>query len=110
MALMAESEFSISTQVMAEFVHTVRRKASPPLTEDQIDAWLDEMVQRDHTAIDSAIVRRGTEISRRYRLSYYDGAILAAAERLGCDTVLSEDMTDGQSYGSVTVNNPFKGS
>jgi hypothetical protein len=34
-------------------------------------------------------------------------AILAAAQQSGCDLVLSEDMTDGQTYGNVTVRNPF---
>lgn len=106
--IMAAGEFCISAQVMAEFVHVLRRKAAPIVSEAEIDAWLEEMTQRNHTAIDSGIVRRGTEISRRYRLGYYDGAILAAAERLGCDTVLSEDMADGQAYGAVTVQNPFK--
>jgi predicted nucleic acid-binding protein len=60
------------------------------------------------TPVDAALVRRGTAISRQFRLAYYDGAILAAAERLGCGTVLSEDMADGQSYGGVTVRNPFR--
>ncbi len=106
--IMTAGEFCISAQVMAEFVHVLRRKAAPVVSEDEIGSWLDEMAQRDHTVIDSGIVRRGAEISRRYRLNYYDGAILAAAERLGCDTVLSEDMTDGQAYGAVTVRNPFK--
>jgi predicted nucleic acid-binding protein len=105
---MTAGEFSISTQVMAEFVSVVRRKAVPPISEAEIDAWLDDLVRRDHVTIDSDIVRRGTVISRQHRISYYDGAILAAAERLGCDTVLSEDMADGQVYGSVTVRNPFK--
>jgi predicted nucleic acid-binding protein len=34
-------------------------------------------------------------------------AILAAAQQSGCDLVLSEDMTDGQTYGNETVRNPF---
>jgi predicted nucleic acid-binding protein len=107
---MADGEFSISTQVMAELVHVLRRKAAPAFPEPEIDAWLDELIRRNHTAIDSGIVRRGTILSRQYRISYYDGAILAAAERLGCDTVLSEDMSDGQSYAGVTVRNPFRDS
>ena len=33
--------------------------------------------------------------------------IIAAAEFASCDIVWSEDLNDGQSYGSVTVSNPF---
>jgi predicted nucleic acid-binding protein len=31
-----------------------------------------------------------------------------AAERLGATTLYSEDLSDGQTYGRVTVVNPFR--
>jgi predicted nucleic acid-binding protein len=36
-----------------------------------------------------------------------DAAILEAARAAGCDVVLSEDLSDGQDYGGVRVENPF---
>ena len=108
MEILDRREFVVSAQVMAEFVSVVRRKATPPLSEAEIDRWLTTFAARDPLPVDAAIVRRGATISAEHGLNYYDGAILAAAERLGCDTVLSEDMADGHSYGSVTVRNPFK--
>jgi predicted nucleic acid-binding protein len=108
--LVSGPAFGVSAQVLAEFVSAARRKAVPPLGEDRITWWLSELEAQDPLPVDAAIVRRGAAISDEYRLNYYDGAILAAAERLGCDTVLSEDMTDGRTYGSVTVHNPFKDS
>ncbi len=47
-------------------------------------------------------------MSERYKISYWDGAILAAAEQLGAPILYTEDLNDGQTYGSVTVINPFK--
>ena len=44
----------------------------------------------------------------RYQISYWDAAIIEAARMLGCDTVLSEDLSDGQDCGGVTVENPFR--
>jgi len=44
----------------------------------------------------------------RFQVSYWDAAIIAAARACGCTEVLSEDMNDGQMYGSVRVVNPFK--
>ncbi len=108
MDVLDRSDFAISAQVMAEFVAVVRRKASPPLSDGEIDGWLASLEARPTLPIDAALVRRGVAISAEHGLNYYDGAILAAAERLGCDTVLSEDMTDGRVYGAVTVRNPFK--
>ena len=46
-------------------------------------------------------------ISRRFGLSYWDGAILAAARTLGCDAVYSEDLSSEQDYDGLRVKNPF---
>jgi predicted nucleic acid-binding protein len=43
----------------------------------------------------------------QYQLSYWDAAIIAAAEALGARDLYSEDMNHGQIYGSVRVINPF---
>ena len=53
------------------------------------------------------VFRAGVAISRRFRLSYRDGAILAAARALGCDAVYSEDMSPQQDYDGLRVMNPF---
>ena len=42
------------------------------------------------------------------QVSYWDGLILGAAERLGCTVLLSEDFQAGRSYGLVRVVNPFE--
>ena len=54
------------------------------------------------------LVRRGISISQRWQLSYWDSAILAAAESLGVRTVYSEDLSDGQEYEGIRVINPFR--
>ena len=53
------------------------------------------------------VFRVGVAISRRFRLSYWDGAILAAAHALGCDVVYSEDLSPQQDYDGLRVINPF---
>ena len=50
---------------------------------------------------------RASALARRHQISYWDAAILAAAEKLGAATVYSEALTHGETYGSVTVINPF---
>jgi len=47
--------------------------------------------------------------ARRFGVSYWDAAILEAGRALGCDAVLSEDLSDGAGYGGVRVENPFRG-
>jgi predicted nucleic acid-binding protein len=51
--------------------------------------------------------KRTIEQSERFAISYWDAAILAAAEALGTDTVYTEDLSHGQRYGRVRVVNPF---
>jgi predicted nucleic acid-binding protein len=45
---------------------------------------------------------------RRYVISYWDAAIIEASRALGCAIVLSEDLSHGQDYDGVTVQNPFR--
>jgi predicted nucleic acid-binding protein len=46
-------------------------------------------------------------IHERYRLSWYDSLIVAAAQRAGCDRLYSEDLQHGQLFGTLRVENPF---
>jgi predicted nucleic acid-binding protein len=43
----------------------------------------------------------------RYRMSFYDGVIVAAAILAGCTTVYSEDMQHGQKVETAMIRNPF---
>ena len=56
-----------------------------------------------------ALFHAAVDLHQRFQLSYWDAAILAAAKQMGCHTVFSEDLNDGQNYDGVTVVNPFKG-
>ena len=59
-------------------------------------------VPTDYPLIVSAV-----ELSIRHGISYYDGAILAAAEALEASALYTEDSNHGQSYGAVRAVNPF---
>lgn len=45
--------------------------------------------------------------SRKFRLSYWDAAIVEAARVMKCEVVLSEEMSHGHDYDGVLVINPF---
>jgi len=57
--------------------------------------------------VDASLVRRTLEIHQLYQLSFWDAQIVAAAEKSGCDTLLSEDLNPGQFYAGVKCMNPF---
>ncbi len=54
------------------------------------------------------LLRASLDAKQRYGISYWDAAILEAARNLSCHTVLSEDLSDGQDYDGVRVENPFR--
>jgi predicted nucleic acid-binding protein len=106
--LIESEDFATSAQVLQEFFVTVARKASRPLSAAQALEWIEQWMAFPCQAVDHQLVRIAIEQSERYRISYWDAAILVAAESMGAQTVYSEDLTDGQQYGRVKVVNPFR--
>ena len=58
-------------------------------------------------AIDQQVIETAWREQERYKLSWWDALIVAAAQRAGCRTLLSEDFQAGQQFGDLTVVNPF---
>ncbi|MDQ6745507.1 MAG: hypothetical protein M3Z27_05790 [Actinomycetota bacterium] len=58
-------------------------------------------------AITPDLVQAAIKTRDRSQISYWNAAIVEAAQRLGCDVVLSEDLNAGQDYDGVRVENPF---
>jgi predicted nucleic acid-binding protein len=105
--LIDSEDFGTSAQVLQEFFVTVVKKASRPLSAAQALEWIEQWTAFPCQSIDHRLVRVAVERSERYGVSYWDAAILAAAEALGANTVYSEDLNDGQYYGQIRVVNPF---
>ncbi len=105
--IVLEEDYSTSGQVLAEFFTNVIRKGARPLSREEALKWVTIIGQKPCQPVDAKIVKSGIEISTRYQISYWDGAIIAAAERLGAKTLYTEDLNHQQTYGSVTAINPF---
>lgn len=105
--LIESAEFGTSAQVLQEFYVTVVKKAARPLSPAEALDWIEQWTAFPCQAIDHQLVRIAIEHSERYAISYWDAAIVAAAEALGAHTVYSEDLNNGQHYGRVRVVNPF---
>lgn len=107
-ALIATCDFAISIQVMNEFVDAALRKKRLGVTPDEVRTMLEEMAASYPVLSPTpGLVFRALDLSGRYRIRYYDAAILAAAQELGCHTLYSEDLSHGQTYDTVQVLNPF---
>jgi predicted nucleic acid-binding protein len=106
--LLASRDIALSVQVLQEFyVQATRESRVDRLTHEQatslVEAFRRFPVQETTISVMlSAMVTR-----QRFGVSYWDATILEAARALGCEVVLSEDMSDGQDYAGVRVENPF---
>jgi predicted nucleic acid-binding protein len=106
--LIESEDFGTSAQVLQEFFVTVVKKASRPLAAERALEWIEHLTAFPCQAIDHRIVRIAIEHSVRYSISYWDAAILAAAQALGSETVYSGDLSDGQVYSGIRVVDPFR--
>jgi len=98
----------ISAQVLSEFAAALLHKVSPPVSAELVIRALDALAAVRIVSPDSDLARRAVEARVSYGLHFYDGMIIAAAERAGCARILSEDFNAGQEYFGVTVANPFR--
>ena len=99
------SDTGISGQILAEFYFNCKKKTQLP--DREIDDWMDQMSILPCIPVDNALVLEAVVLSRQYQISYWDGAIIAAAERLEARTLYTEDLNHRQTYGSVQAINPF---
>ncbi|HET7177705.1 MAG TPA: PIN domain-containing protein [Solirubrobacterales bacterium] len=100
----------MSIQVLQEFYVQATRKGRPGrLTHERAAGLVESFLRFPVAPITTEVVLAAMETCGRFRISYWDAAILEAARSLGCDTVLSEDLSDGQDYAGVRVENPFRG-
>jgi predicted nucleic acid-binding protein len=100
-------EFAISTQVLAELATTLLKRYQARFAVREVLTLLDSLKPVPLIKPDGDMVRRAVEAHAAYGLHFYDGMIIAAAERAGSETIWSEDLNAGQKYFGVTVVNPF---
>jgi predicted nucleic acid-binding protein len=96
-----------SSQVFSEFASVLLHRMHPPASPAEVIAALQSLSDVRIVGIDRSLILRAVEAHERYQVHFWDGMILAAAERGGCSRIWSEDLNSGQSYFGVKVENPF---
>jgi predicted nucleic acid-binding protein len=107
LALLRKAELGFSAKVMQEYFDVAYRKGRLAISRAEAVAALQAISRRPVVPISADLVLRAAHISDRFKISYWDAAILAAALELGCHTLYSEDLNHGQNYDGVKVINPF---
>lgn len=109
LSLLDADDLAMSVQVLQEFyVQVTRPGKAERLTHEQAVLLIESFLRFPIQETTLALMRAALAAKARFRLAYWDATIIEAARALGCDTVLSEDLSEGQDYSGVKVVNPFR--
>lgn len=106
--LLSRPDAALSVQVLQEFYVQATRPTradclSHELAAGLIRTWTRFAVQ----PMTLEVLTAALDIKQRHRLSYWDSAIIAAAQALGCRELYTEDMAHGLVAGDLRLVNPF---
>jgi predicted nucleic acid-binding protein len=91
--------------VVQEFVAQAARKM--PELHEQLRGEARNLLAWNPVVIDGSVLESAWKIQDRYRLSFWDSLIVAAARAAGCRWLLTEDLQDGQDLDGIIVVSPF---
>ena len=98
----------VSTQVLQELAVNLRRKAARPL-----DAKATREIVADYLTWQVVVnggesILEALDLEARFQISFWDALLVQAAQASGAEILYSEDLSDGQAYGTVRVINPLR--
>ena len=105
--LWSSREGRLSAQVLNEYYVTVTGKLVPGLPPAEARADIERLLTWSPLPVDATLIRDALEIGADGSFSHWDALIVAAAQRAGCESLLTEDLADGRTIDSLTVINPF---
>ncbi len=97
----------ISSQVFQELANTLNKKFK--LHWPEVQNVLSDAKTNNNLFINSdATILKACELAQRYKFSFYDSLIIAAALECNCTTLYSEDLHNSQIIdGKLKIVNPF---
>lgn len=98
----------ISVQVLNEFYQLAIRKTDTGISSEEAWRTVETLLNWEPLPITADLMSQGRQIERRYRISWWDSLIVAAAQRQDCEWLLTEDLQHGMEFGSTRVLNPFR--
>ena len=98
----------LSPQVLNESYWVVLRKDRFAHARDRIRPYLSDHMRWASAKLVAETLTDAFLLEDRFGVRFWDALLLASANAAGCSFFLSEDLNDGQVYGSVKAVNPFR--
>jgi predicted nucleic acid-binding protein len=99
----------LSVQVLQEFYVNATQKLTTPVARSTAREVIKTYGVWIHQATTVETVTRATELAELARISFWDALIVASAEAVDAEELLSEDLNDGQAIAGIKVVNPLVG-
>ena len=96
----------ISLQILQEFTNVMLKRSLA--TDAQIEGYYSYFYRLVGTEVTSDMLRDAIGIRREYGIQYHDAVMVAAAKKLGCNEIVTEDLNAGQLYCGMVAVNPFR--
>jgi predicted nucleic acid-binding protein len=100
-------ETLLSTQVLQEFYVAVTRKLASPLDLGVAQEAVRELAVLPVVRVDIPLILSAIPLSQQRQISFWDALIVRAALEGGASILYSEDLQHGQSFETLTVQNPL---
>jgi predicted nucleic acid-binding protein len=97
----------ISMQVLQEFYVTVTEKLDPKIPKSSARDDVRDLMAWRPLHPDLKLLESAWSFQDRFKVSWWDSLIVAAAHSSKCQYILSEDLQDGQMFDEVRVISPF---
>ena len=107
-ALWRSGSGRLSFQVLQEYYVTVTKKLSVAMPVADARADIQNLLAWRPVTIDGRIMAGAWQVQDRFRLSFWDALIVASAKAGGADRLLTEDLSDGQTFDGLLVVDPFR--
>ena len=108
LSILDRDDIVLSAQVLQEFyVQATRPTKVDPLAHDSAVSLIESWLRFRVIETTVPLVQQALATAARWRVSYWDAAIVEAARIGNCPVVLSEDLQPGMNFAGVTVQNPF---
>lgn len=95
-----------SFQVLQEFYYQASKQF--PSAKPRIRAEVEALLTWHPVEMNGELLRSAWGVQDRFRISFWDALIVAAARTASCRYLLSEDFQTGQDFDGVEVVNPFE--
>lgn len=106
--LILDEQYVISWQVLNECCQVILKKLTPHISVAKLEQFASSIPEQRIVPFSKAVLEKTLRIHQHVHFSFWDSLIVATAMLSGCDTLLTEDLSHGQTIEHLTIINPFR--